>query len=389
MKRFEVCGGILCISMLFMVWAENETFADGLGSEHSEKDVNVLPVPVVFFTPETGTGAGGGIYITYNDSEDQDQTKTEPQARQVQNLVVPFFVYTEKNQSVARLYWDFWSKDQKTRIYSVFGYTNYPDSFFGIGNNTKRADEEMFREVYAAADFDLERKVAENTFAGINVRSDTFEILEKETGGKLESKESSATDDDKEKREIIGTSSGSMRGVGLQLRYLSINQPFTPTSGSNFLLRHIQYGGALCGQFRYSAQELRLKHYFMVMGKNSFALELLLQKATGDVPFRKLPMLGGQSLLRGFFLGRFRDNVLQAIQTEYRHIVTDKVGVNFFLSEGSVGEVLQQVLKKTWHVSGGFGFRYIIVKESNLGLRLDIARTSEETSIYFGAGEAF
>jgi len=186
MKRFEVCGGILCISMLFMVWAENETFADGLGSEHSEKDVNVLPVPVVFFTPETGTGAGGGIYITY-----------------------------------------------------------------------------------------------------------------------------------------------------------------------------------------------------------SFALELLLQRAVGDVPFRKLPMLGGQSLLRGFFLGRFRDNVLQAIQTEYRHIVTDKVGVNFFLSEGSVGEVLQQVLKKTWHVSGGFGFRYIIVKESNLGLRLDIARTSEETSIYFGAGEAF
>jgi outer membrane translocation and assembly module TamA len=100
-------------------------------------------------------------------------------------------------------------------------------------------------------------------------------------------------------------------------------------------------------------------------------------------------MLGGQSLLRGFFLGRFRDNVLQAIQTEYRHIVSDKVGVNLFLSEGSVGENLQQVFENTWHLSGGIGLRYIIVKESNLGLRLDIARTSEETSIYFGAGEAF
>lgn len=118
-----------------------------------------------------------------------------------------------------------------------------------------------------------------------------------------------------------------------------------------------------------------MKRYIMVIGKNSFALELLIQRAVGDVPFRKLPMLGGQSLLRGFFLDRFRDNVLQSIQTEYRHIVTDKVGLNLFLSEGSVGEDFQQVLKHKCHVAGGIGFRYIIVKESNLGLRLDIARS--------------
>jgi outer membrane translocation and assembly module TamA len=83
------------------------------------------------------------------------------------------------------------------------------------------------------------------------------------------------------------------------------------------------------------------------------------------------------------------DNALQTIQTEYRHILTEKVGINLFLSEGAVGESLQEVSKKASHVTGGIGFRYIIVKESNLGLRLDIARTSEETSIYFGAGEAF
>jgi hypothetical protein len=388
MRSFLFLLSIFYVSQFSLLLGGQRALANEPGEEVSKDNFNVLPVPVLFFTPETGTGAGGGVYITYDGDDGLDQANTD-QAKNVQNLLVPFFVYTEKNQAVARLYWDLWSIDQKTRLYSVLGYTNYPDSFFGVGNNTKRTDEEMFREIYSAADFDFERQLVKNTFIGVNLRSDTFEILEKKADGKLANKKSFAKETDSESRDILGTSSGSIRGVGLQLRYLSTNHPFTPTDGYNIILRNIEHGGIFGGHFRYSAQELRLKRYFLVMGKNSLALEILIQRSIGSVPFRKLPMLGGQYLLRGFFLGRFRDNALQTIQTEYRHILTEKVGINLFLSEGAVGESLQEVSKKASHVTGGIGFRYIIVKESNLGLRLDIARTSEETSIYFGAGEAF
>jgi hemolysin activation/secretion protein len=188
---------------------------------------------------------------------------------------------------------------------------------------------------------------------------------------------------------VSGHDGGHISGTGAQIRFINTNHIFTPTSGYNLVAKYINYGLLAGAGRQFQIAELRLKRYLPISEKSVFAFEYLAQDAAGNIPFRKLPLLGGQYLLRGFFLGRFRDNSLQAIQSEYRYTVNEKYGFNSFASAGAVGSDIDSTFRKKWHVSAGVGIRYTLIDADKLSLRLDIARNKEETSIYFGAGEAF
>jgi hypothetical protein len=60
---------------------------------------------------------------------------------------------------------------------------------------------------------------------------------------------------------------------------------------------------------------------FRPFGKrNVWASQLIGQFNMGDVPFNQLALIGGESIMRGYYTGRFRDKNQIAAQTELRFL---------------------------------------------------------------------
>ena len=102
--------------------------------------------------------------------------------------------------------------------------------------------------------------------------------------------------------------------------------------------------------------------------------------------------MGGESLMRGYYLGRYRDKHLVAGQLEYRILpfnFSKRFGASVFLSVGQVfGDDYDFDLKK-FLPTGGAGLRFLIFPDKDIYTRLDVAFTEEGTGFYFYIGEAF
>ena len=78
--------------------------------------------------------------------------------------------------------------------------------------------------------------------------------------------------------------------------------------------------------------------YFQVHGNRS---EALARIAGGQTPFYRLPALGGQNMLRGYYEGRYRDELYLASQVEYRTRLWRRIGAVAFAALGDVGPNLR------------------------------------------------
>jgi len=109
------------------------------------------------------------------------------------------------------------------------------------------------------------------------------------------------------------------------------------------------------------------------MGKNNvLAAQLLGQFNVGDVPFNQLALMGGESLMRGYYYGRYRDNNQLAAQVEYRFLpipfnFTDRIGAAVFAGAGSVFNQVNSLDISDFVVSGGAGLRVLLFPKKAFG----------------------
>ena len=122
------------------------------------------------------------------------------------------------------------------------------------------------------------------------------------------------------------------------------------------------------------------------------AYQLYGANMSGDVPFNQLALMGGESLMRGYYLGRYRDNTLVATQVEYRFLpfpFSRRWGAAAFLSAGGVAPSPREINLGDWVVAGGAGVRFLIFPAKDVYTRIDVAFTEEGPGYYFFIGEAF
>lgn len=135
--------------------------------------------------------------------------------------------------------------------------------------------------------------------------------------------------------------------------------------------------------------------YFKTVRKDQvLALQLLGQFSWGNVPFNQLSQLGGPNLLRGYYLGRFRDNNLLAAQFEYRFLplplnFTRRIGAVVFASTGTVYNRYDEVSLGDFKGAAGAGLRFLLFPKKDIYMRLDYAVTREGSGFYIYVGEAF
>jgi hypothetical protein len=134
---------------------------------------------------------------------------------------------------------------------------------------------------------------------------------------------------------------------------------------------------------------------FRPVGKNGvLAWQAIGQFYSGNVPFNHLSLLGGDSMMRGYYLGRFRDRNQLATQLEFRMLplplgFSKRIGAAVFAGSGTVFPELspESITKMVW--SAGGGLRFLLFPKKDIYTRFDVAFTREGSGFYLFIGEAF
>ncbi len=164
---------------------------------------------------------------------------------------------------------------------------------------------------------------------------------------------------------------------------------FYPTDGI-LLETGVDFYGSIWGSdFTYQAYEAAYNSYRSLDEETVLASRVYARQVGGDVPFYGLSLFGKQGDLRGYTAGQYRDNLMLALQTEYRRHVKGPWGYVVFLGVGEVAPRLAALNFQDLLPSAGVGLRYTLAEENHVNMRVDVAYGKEGGAVHFGAGEAF
>jgi hemolysin activation/secretion protein len=157
-------------------------------------------------------------------------------------------------------------------------------------------------------------------------------------------------------------------------------------------LAFLNYAEAFGSDFSFTSY-ITDNRLYRPLGKNRvLAAQVYGQFTAGEAPFNMLALMGGESLMRGYYLGRYRDQNLVAAQLEYRILpfsFSKKWGASVFLATGQVYGTQTVFEWNAMRPTAGAGIRYLIFPEKDIYTRIDLAFTREGSGIYFFIGEAF
>ena len=139
----------------------------------------------------------------------------------------------------------------------------------------------------------------------------------------------------------------------------------------------------------YQNYQLSYNHYLPMTSTQTLAFRGMICDVEGDAPFYELCTFGLSSDIRGYQPGRYRDDTMFAVQSEYRKTLGRYFGFVLF---GGVGEVAPAWDSYTWSdllPAGGTGVRFNLSQKQRINLRADIAYGANGLSWNFSIGEAF
>jgi outer membrane protein assembly factor BamA len=166
----------------------------------------------------------------------------------------------------------------------------------------------------------------------------------------------------------------------------------TPTQ--NFFVEIMVNGYAemLGGETQYGDLEIDTRKYWDVgskEGRSVIATQFFVQSRWGDPPFWDLATLGGDIIMRGYYMGRYRDWNSAQVQTEWRQRLLGRWGMTLFVSTGEVWQRWNDISleRNKWTVGGGLRFNFN--KQDPTNIRLDIGAGPDTFGFYLQFGEAF
>ncbi|MBC8423656.1 BamA/TamA family outer membrane protein [bacterium] len=328
---------------------------------------SLIPFPFIFYTPETEL-AGGGTVLVYLRGDDKDERPS---------VISPIFIYTAKKQTLLYLNGEIYLDEERWRLDVSLGYTRFPDTFWGVGNDAPDDAEEDFTPKRKLASLELRRRVASALYVGGRFEYARRTMLESEAGGLLDT------------AAIPGARDGSVVTTGLSVTHDDRDSTTFPREGGFQDLELSVSGGALGGDYDYRALSLNLSHYHALSETSVLASRFVAEARSDEPPFDLLGQLGGDTLLRGYYAGRYRDRNLLAAQLEWRGHLWRRLGGVLFAGAGEVSRDPGGFTLDGIHASGGFGLRFLLNKEEGLNLRMDWGFGAGSSGFYMSLGEAF
>lgn len=348
-----------------MVRGEETT--DSLSTWDKVLNWPVIGVPVVTHSPETNWGFGAGIQ-GYFKMPEADKT----------SIVYGDGCYTLNKQYYISVGGTFYFGG-KTPWFLSFrgGYRNYPDVFYGLGNtitedrkkgksfDSQRGTAHVEAQLYLPAHWSIGP-----LFSFIHERSTLSEYPYT-----------------------------LMWGLGVVTQYDTRDVLYYPSDGLFFKASVTHFDKALGSTARVTYLKADLRHFvplpYTIVFAWQFTTEWALSDDISSIPFRCLPTLGGQDLVRGVRRNMFTDNAMMALQAEFRFPIWRFIRIHAFAGIGDVYNT-DHWNWATPKIGYGLGLR-VGINKAKVNVRFDVARnniykewnTLDSWSFYLTATEAF
>lgn len=326
--------------------------------------------PTLAFSPETNWEIGLSSLYIYSAKRDLKNRLSEIKA---------FTFYTLEKQYGIWLDHAIYTDKNTWFLFGRARYQSFPLMFHGIGaksslNPIARIDgnftyfkERVLREIlpnfYTGIEFDIQ------IMKGVSYKNTGTSFL-KPNGG-----------------------NGSTNiGLGWGLVYNNIHNVLNPRKGVFSEWAFLNYNSEIGSDYHLTTLVSDNRFYIPIRKNNVLAFQILGQFTNGNPPFNLLSLMGGESLMRGFYLGRYRDNHMFASQIEYRMLpfsFAKRWGGSLFFAAGEVFSSVNEFKIKNLLPTAGAGLRFLLFPEKDIYTRLDFAVTQEGSGIYFFIGEAF
>ena len=325
----------------------------------------LVPLPAIFYQPETGLafGAAIGWFTTPPPGPDGRPSLT--------SSTLAVAIFTTKAQLVTSLGRETWPDDGRRHVQVGVEFQRFPTKYWSIGNDTPDSVEVSYTPVFAGARFELTTRVAEHLYVGGALRGRWRRLRDSVAAP--------------------GTATGILAGGGPMVTWDSRDRVNAPRHGALFQFRSDAYPDTPGPTGAFGVMLLDLRGYITLTGQQVLALQVVGKDAWGDPPFDQYPTLGGDAVLRGFYDGRYRDRRLLALQAEYRGTVIGRFGIAAAVSTGQVMARWDDLAFDAFHTSVGGGLRFVLDPAAGLAIRVDWATATDgsTTGLYFSAGEAF
>ncbi len=330
-----------------------------------------LILPLVTKSIETNWSFGLASVTTLRLSKSDTTSRT--------SNVEAIALYTLRKQFIAVLNSNLYFKNEKYVLTSQVSYSSFPDKFWGLGNKTSSKAEEpyLFQQYYVNAH--LLRNMGNQFFIGAIADFQNVLNVEYESGGLFD------------KENIAGKDGYRSAGLGISFTYDKRNHAFTPNKGVFAQVFLTGYSKIFSSSYDFLTLAMDFRKYITVHKKQVLAIQAYTLNNIGkDIPLRNLASLGGANSMRGYYSGRFRDQDMMVVQTEYRLPVAGRFGLAFFASLGSVANKLSDYSIQGFKYSYGGGVRFALNKTERLNLRIDYGiGKGKNNGLYFQIGEAF
>lgn len=329
-------------------------------------------LPLLYYTPDTRWAYGGaGVYYFKVPPKTEDEVLTR--ISYIQFLAD----YTQNRQLDMWGVWNVFTRNENYLLKGEVRYRNFPDRFFGIGNNTTLDQEERYEYSLVSIKNLMLKKVRPAMFVGFDYHFEYEFNFGYTTGGVLEQ----------------GTITGYKGGIGSALGAVAIydsrDNAINSQTGKLAELSTYVYTPAIGSTFSFVAINGIYQQHWLIKKNRSLNLQTKLRLSYGDVPFLDLSVAGGDDMLRGYPRYRYRDNHFIGTQIEYRAHLFWRLGIVGFAGVGDVFGSSTDIRLSNLKHSVGSGLRLLVNPAERLNIRFDYALGKEGGYFYFSVGEAF
>ena len=351
-------------------WSKR-TFENMFNDSSTSAEPKFIAYPTIAYSPETRWEFGASALYVYYAGKDSANRLSEINA---------FTFVTLERQYGLWLDHALYSDQSKWFFLGRLRYQRFPLLYYGIGPDAPAEEQARVDANSFVLRERVLRKLSGNLYFGLEM---DFQQLAQVNFNVL----------DNEPLDLPRGSSGSTNlGLGAGLVYdnrhniLNVREGFFGETG------FLRYDDTWGSDFSFTHYFLDARYFKTVAPQQVLATQVYGAYVDGEVPFNQLALMGGESLMRGYYLGRYRDKTLLATQLEYRFLpfpFSKRWGAAAFLAAGGVAPAPREINLGDWQVAGGAGIRFLIFPGKDIFTRLDVAFTREGPGYYFFIGEAF